>query len=94
MDEAKDMAREALLGHIELMKDEGHKLPEPSTLDQVMTDPENLEAVAFLVSIPEKIKTVRINITVPENILETIDSKAKAKGETRSGFLVRAALNY
>jgi hypothetical protein len=94
MDEAKDMANEALQGHIKLMVEENIELPESSSLDQIMSDKENQEAVAFLVPILEKIKTVRINVTVPENILTVIDNKAKDKGETRSGFLVRAALNY
>ena len=93
MDEAKDMANEALQGHIKLMVEENIELPESSSLDQIMSDKENQEAVAFLVPILEKIKTVRINVTVPENILTVIDNKAKDKGETRSGFLVRAALN-
>jgi predicted RNase H-like HicB family nuclease len=94
MDEAKDMANEALQGHIKLMVEENIELPESSSLDQIMSDKENQEAVAFLVPILEKIKTVRINVTVPENILTVIDNKAKDNGETRSGFLVRAALNY
>lgn len=37
-------------------------------------------------------KAVRINVTIPDRVLHTIDSYAQRHGETRSGFLTRAAL--
>ena len=39
-------------------------------------------------------KHVRVNITLPERVLAIVDEAAKREGETRSGFLVRAALGY
>lgn len=36
-------------------------------------------------------KAVRINITLPERLLASIDTFAHEKGESRSGFLARAA---
>ncbi len=36
LDEAKDMAIEALTGHIEVMRDTGESVPDPSTFDEVM----------------------------------------------------------
>jgi metal-responsive CopG/Arc/MetJ family transcriptional regulator len=36
----------------------------------------------------------RINITIPENILTKIDPFAQREGETRSGFLASAAIEY
>jgi metal-responsive CopG/Arc/MetJ family transcriptional regulator len=36
----------------------------------------------------------RINITIPERLLTKIDSCAQNEGETRSGFLTHAALEY
>ena len=42
-----------------------------------------------LADIPDK--AVRVNITVPSRILATIDKHAKREGETRSGFLAKAA---
>ena len=56
LDEAKQMAIEALTGHIEAMLDTGETVPDPSTLDEVMHDPDFQDGVAFLVSIkqPEK----------------------------------------
>jgi metal-responsive CopG/Arc/MetJ family transcriptional regulator len=34
----------------------------------------------------------KINITVPGHLLEQIDEHARTHGETRSGFLTKAAL--
>lgn len=92
IDEAKDMAHEALALHVEGMVEEDQALPEPSTLEAVMADDNNRDAVAFLVSLPEKpIPTVRVNITMSADDLGAIDAFAEAHGFTRSGFLVQAA---
>jgi hypothetical protein len=37
-------------------------------------------------------KAARINITLPQRILRAVDAHARKQGETRSGFLARAAL--
>ena len=53
-----------------------------------MADPENSDAVAFLVTLPEAAdRTVRVNITLTERLLRRIDERAK----NRSAFLARAA---
>jgi predicted RNase H-like HicB family nuclease len=92
IDEAKDMAHEALELHVEGMVEDGQALPEPSTLEVVMADDDNRDAVAFLVSLPEKpVPTVRVNITMSADDLKAIDAFAEAHGFTRSGFLVQAA---
>ena len=95
IDEAKDMAKEALAGHIQTMLDYGDKIPESSRLEDLMADPENIDAVAFLVvAVPDpKPKSVRVNITVPESTLREIDALAKKRGMSRSSFLVHAAQN-
>ncbi|MFA9461955.1 type II toxin-antitoxin system HicB family antitoxin, partial [Thiohalorhabdus sp. Cl-TMA] len=36
----------------------------------------------------------RINVSLPERILAIIDRAAKEEGESRSGFLAHAALDY
>jgi metal-responsive CopG/Arc/MetJ family transcriptional regulator len=38
-------------------------------------------------------KAARINITLPQRILRAVDAHARRQGETRSGFLARAALD-
>lgn len=91
LDEARDMAAEALTFHIEGMVEDGDAIPEPSSLEQVMADPENRDGVAILVATETRSKTVRVNITLPEDTLRDVDRYAEAHGFTRSGFLVQAA---
>jgi HicB_like antitoxin of bacterial toxin-antitoxin system len=67
-------------------------LPEPSTLEEVMSDPDNRSGVAILVSVKtEQPRAVRVNVTLPEDVLEQIDRYAEAHGFTRSGLLAQAA---
>ena len=88
IDEARRMAQEALEFHVGGMIEDGEGLPEPTTLDAVMADPDNADAVAFLATVPEPAeRSVRVNITLPERLLRRID----ARGANRSAFLARAA---
>jgi len=58
------MAEEALQLHIEGMAEDGETIPEPSTLEEIMSDPQNRTGVAMLVSIKtEQSKAVRVNVT-------------------------------
>ena len=92
LDEARAMAEEALLFHVEGLAEDGEPLPEPSTLEAVMQDPTNRDGVAILVALRDRApKGVRVNIIVPEDVLAQIDRYAERRGFTRSGFLTRAA---
>lgn len=92
LDEARQMAEEALAFHVEGMVEDGEAIPEPSNLESVMADPDNRDGVAILVTLKtQTAKAVRINITLPEDVLQRIDSFAEANGLSRSGFLARAA---
>ena len=93
IDEAKDMAQDALTLHVQGMLEDGERLPAPSKLEDIMADPVYADAVAYLVvSIPDsKPHTIRVNITVPEITLKQIDAAAKKHGMSRSSFLVHAA---
>lgn len=51
LDEAKDMALEALSGHIEVMREAGASLPTPSSLEEVMRHSQFRNGVAFLVRV-------------------------------------------
>jgi predicted RNase H-like HicB family nuclease len=95
VDEAKDLAQEALALHINGMVEDGDQLPPPSKLEDIMADEDSAEAVAYLVvSVPDtKPRTVRVNITVPEMTLKQIDAAAKKRGMSRSSFLVHLAQN-
>jgi hypothetical protein len=50
------MAAEALTGHIEVMHERGEPVPDPSILDEVMSNPDFRDGVAFLVSVEEPAK--------------------------------------
>lgn len=95
IDEAKDMAQEALTLHIQGMLEDGDQLPAPLRLEEIMSDPDYANAIAYLVvSVPDaKPRTIRVNVTVPEMTLKQIDAAAKKRGMSRSSFLVHAAQN-
>ena len=95
IDEAKDMAQEALTLHVQGMLEDGEQLPIASRLEKIMNDPDYANAVAYLVvSVPDaKPRTVRVNVTIPEMTLKQIDAAAKKQGMSRSSFLVHAAQN-
>ena len=93
IDEAKDLAYEALLLHLDGLREDGEPLPVPMNLEDIVADPENADAVAFLVvSVPDaQGKAKRINITMPEETLRRVDAAAKRRGLSRSSVLTRAA---
>jgi predicted RNase H-like HicB family nuclease len=92
LEEAREMAVEALTLHMAGMIEDGEALPEPSTLDQLADDPAMQGAVAFLVSAEAPEKTVRVNITARESQIEAIDKLARKAGMTRSAYMVQSSL--
>jgi len=95
IDEAKDMAHEALSLHIKGMIEDGENIPAPSKLEDIMEDPDYSDSAAILVVSVTKTKprSVRVNITLPEDTLRKIDKAAQKKGMSRSSYLVHAAQN-
>jgi predicted RNase H-like HicB family nuclease len=89
LDEARDMASEALVLHLKGLEEDGAPIPKPSSLKAIMARPEHRKAVSFLVAAEPKM--VCIEITLPEDLLAKIDACAKARGYTRSEFLAHAA---
>ena len=88
LDEARAMAAEALALHIEGMIEDKEPIPAASSLEAVMTDPHNRDAVAFLVDAPAAaVRSVRVNVMLPEDLVQAIDRVAS----NRSGFLAEAA---
>ncbi len=92
VDEAKDMAIEALNFHIEGLREDGVAIPSPSSLEDISKHPDFADGFAFLVSAQTPNKTVRINITLNQSDLETIDAAAASAGMKRSNYLVKAGL--
>jgi predicted RNase H-like HicB family nuclease len=88
LEEARQMAVEALAFHVEGMQQDGEPVPEPSALDAIMSDPDNRDAVAFLVEAPARpTKSVRINVMLPQDVVAAIDRVSS----NRSRFLTDAA---
>ncbi|PPQ30156.1 type II toxin-antitoxin system HicB family antitoxin [Rhodopila globiformis] len=88
LDEARRMASDALDLHIRGMVEDSEQLPEPSSLDAIMADPGNRDAVAFLVDAASKpARSVRVNVMLPADLVEAIDRSTN----NRSRFLADAA---
>jgi predicted RNase H-like HicB family nuclease len=93
LDEARQMAVEALAFHIAGMVEDEEAIPQPSTLDALAEDPAMKDAVAFLVHMePATEVTVRINVTAKQKQIELIDQMAAESGMTRSAYMVKSAL--
>jgi len=92
LDDARTVAQEALALHLAGLTEGGAALPEPSTLDEVMSDPDRRDGVAILVCIKtEQARAIRVNVTMPEDVLTQLDRYAEAHGFTRSRLLTQAA---
>ncbi|HXN24769.1 MAG TPA: type II toxin-antitoxin system HicB family antitoxin [Candidatus Dormibacteraeota bacterium] len=91
LEEARRRAVEVLSFHIAGMIEDGDRIPNPSTVDDVAGDPALKNAVAFLVPAHSE-RTIRLNITAQESQIEKIDRLARMAGLTRSAFLVQSAI--
>jgi predicted RNase H-like HicB family nuclease len=92
LEEARSLAAQALAFHVAGMRLDGEAVPKPSTLDELRGDPAMKGAVAFLTELREPERTVRINITARKSQIAEIDRRARAKGLTRSSYIVQSAL--
>lgn len=94
LEEAFDHAREAIEAHCEILAEDGKDIPPPAPLAEHQADSELQGWIWAMVDVPVERyfgPAEKINITVPARVLARIDDYAKRHGETRSGFLVRAA---
>jgi predicted RNase H-like HicB family nuclease len=95
LDEALSNSREAILLHLEALLDEQESFPAPSPIQQLQKRREFRGWTWAVVDIDASElgdKAARINITLPQRILRAVDAHARKQGETRSGFLARAAV--
>lgn len=87
-EDARRMAAEALLLHVEGMMEDVDPIPEPLGLDEVSSDPRYSDVASVLVDVPTRWSwSVRINVSVPEYVLQAIDRVT----DNRSRFLADAA---
>ncbi len=99
LDDAMAQARDAILLHLEGLLDEGKaafgQTGQPSPVDMHAGNPDFKGWIWAIVEIdPEDLSDAveRVNITLPKRVLTAADRYVAAHGETRSGFLARAAL--
>jgi predicted RNase H-like HicB family nuclease len=95
LDEAVENSKEAIALWIESVLDDGGTVPAPGTLSSHVKNPEFsgwLWAVVEIDGVLLDDHSERVNISVPRRILSRIDQYALAHGESRSGFLVNAAM--
>jgi predicted RNase H-like HicB family nuclease len=96
-DEALSNVIEAIECHIEGMLIDGEKIPQGRPIEHYRRKREFNTGIWALVDVDlSKLsgKAKRVNITLPERILSQIDTFALQTGDTRSGLLVHAALEY
>ena len=96
LDEALTNAREAILLHLEGMLDDGKPFPAPTSIDQLQKKRSYRGWTWAVVDVDASElgdRAARINITLPQRILRAVDAHTRKQGETRSGFLARAALD-
>lgn len=95
IDEAITHAEEAIDAWIESALDQGQEIPPPSTVQHWSGQKEFSGWTFGIVTVdPAALddRVERVNITLPRRVLHRLDERAKAAGETRSGYIARMAL--
>ena len=95
LEQALANAGEAILGHLEVMVEDGKPVPEPNSTVPPLGPGQMIGAVKVDLAELEALReTVRLNISMARRTLERIDEAARLAGTTRSGFLAMAALEH
>jgi predicted RNase H-like HicB family nuclease len=97
LDEALQEAVEAIETHLEGMLLDGESIPPPKAIEDHQSNPDYAEGIWALVTVDiTKLsgKTRRVNVTLPERVLNVMDKYATDHGETRSGLIAQAAIEY
>ena len=97
VEEALTCVVEAIECHLEGLLFNGDAIPEAQSVEVHQKNKDFAGGTWALVSIDlSKLasKAKRINITLPERVLALVDEQAKREGESRSGLLARAVLDY
>jgi predicted RNase H-like HicB family nuclease len=97
LDEALLEVVEAIECHLEGLLLDGEPVPTPQSVEYHQSNPDYTGGVWAIVAIDlAKLsgKTKRVNVTLPERILALMDKYASENGESRSGLITQAALEY
>jgi predicted RNase H-like HicB family nuclease len=97
LDEALVQVVEAIECHLEGMLLDGEPIPSPRNIEFHQNNPDYADGIWALVTVDlSKVsgKTRRVNITLPERLLNLVDNYAAGHGETRSGLIAQAMMEY
>ena len=97
MDDALSQVVEAIECHIEGLLLDEEPPPMPKSIEHHQNNPDYTEGTWAVVSVDlSKLsgKSKRVNITIPERLLTLVDQYASRHGETRSGFIAQAAMEF
>jgi len=97
LEDALTQAVEAIECHLEGLLLDGDEIPPVQSIETHLKNRDFTGGTWALVSVDLSrlaSKAKRINITLPERVLALVDEQARREGETRSGLLARAALDY
>ena len=92
LEELEKMVVEAASGWMECELDDGRAIPEPSKIENHLTNENYQDCMWMLVDVDmTKLsdKVERLNICLPSRALRRLDSLAAKAGESRSGFLAK-----
>lgn len=97
MEEAVKNAVEAIECHVEGILIDNENLPIPKDMEEYVSQSDYQGGIWALVEVDlSKLsgKTQRVNISIPERILGKIDCFTAQTNQSRSGFIVDAAIEY
>lgn len=92
LEEAEEMAHEALQFHIDGMLKDGEDLPKAKTLDEIKKKYKKAK-IFLVISVKIRTKATRINITIDEKLLRKLDKFLLNRNETRSSFFAKSIEN-
>jgi predicted RNase H-like HicB family nuclease len=96
IEEALDMAKDAILCHIEGLLIDDEAIPAPCSIETYRGHPDYQDGTFALVAIDISQvsgETQRINLTMPKRVLMRLDKYVASVGGNRSAVLTEAALN-
>ncbi len=100
VEEAHERATEALSFHLQSMVEDGDPIPaggDEEALLELVREYEEEGHRVVVASVGAEIpagKARRVNVTLPEYVLNAVDRWAKAHGQSRSGLLANATMDY
>lgn len=95
LDKAMTAVEEVAVAWIDATLDTGREIPSPSAMQDTMAKGDFSGWIVACVDVDPTLMddTIeRVNITLPRRVLERIDAKVAAAGETRSSFIAHRAI--